>query len=63
MQGDIEQLRKAGNEGSNGGWLTLEEAAFLVKEGISRLQVAQEIREQRYKSILHARDNIDSRAE
>ncbi len=57
MQGDIEQLRKAGSEGSNGGWLTLDEAALLVEEGISRLQSAQSLRERKYRSILDRRDD------
>lgn len=47
MQEDVEQLRKASAEGANGRWLTLEEATWLVRDGISRLQSAQTLRERK----------------
>lgn len=40
MQGDIDQLRKAGVSGTLGRWLTLEEATLLVKDGVARLENA-----------------------
>ncbi len=53
MQDDIGQLRKAGVEGSNGMWMTLEEATRLVRDGISRLQSAQSLRERKRHGVIN----------